>query len=438
MQENTNNIPAPEGSVTAKYPELGSGLIPVEPYISPEYFEREKKHIFKKTWLHVGRADQIPKAGDYFVADLEVCDTQIIVVRNRQGEIRAMHNVCSHRLNEIVYDKRGNTRKLFCKFHGWAYDLDGNLTGVPEENSFFNLDKSKFGLTRVACEVWQGFIFVNMEPNPAQSLEEFMKPVYGSIEGYPWDKLKEGFRWTSVVNCNWKLALDAFQEAYHVAYVHGNSIADAIDRSTSVEGMPPLDVICGDVHRRLSLAGNQKSVYGNPKAVTEGGAAAQQALSDAANARPIAAAALRAGVGSAKEQFPLDALPEGVNWTKSPNWLFDMNVIFPDFYVSLRPNYFQAYTFRPVSHDKTMVDARVFYAEMTTAGGRFFLEYMKVALRDVLLEDFSTLERTQRAAQTGVKKHMIVQDRELMVRHAYHAVERMLARGEAQEAASNQ
>jgi phenylpropionate dioxygenase-like ring-hydroxylating dioxygenase large terminal subunit len=195
-------------------------------------------------------------------------------------------------------------------------------------------------------------------------------------------------------------------------------------------------VICGELHRRLSIAGNQKSVYGNPKAVTEGGAAASNALSDAASARPIAAAALRAGMGSAKEQFPLDALPEGVNWTKSPNWLFDMNVIFPDFYVSLRPNYFQAYTFRPVSHNRTLVDARVFYPEMTTPGGRFFLEYMKVALRDVLLEDFSTLERTQRAAQTGVKTHMILQDNELMVRHAYHVVENMIAQGEARDAAA--
>ncbi|EIF28855.1 ring-hydroxylating dioxygenase, large terminal subunit [Burkholderia sp. Ch1-1] len=414
----------PGEGLTARYPEMGTGPIPVEPYVSPEYFAREKEAIFKKTWIHVGRVEEIPKPGDYFVKELAACDTSIIVVRNRQGEIRAMHNVCSHRLNEIAYESCGSARKFFCKFHGWAYDLDGNLTGVPEEQCFFDLDKSQHGLTRVACDVWQGFIFVNMDPNPALSLAGFMKPMFGSIEGYPFDKLTVGFEWSTVVNCNWKLALDAFQEAYHVAYVHGHSIADAIDKSDG-GSMPPLDALCGEFHRRLSLAGNQKSVYGNPKALTSGGDAAKAALT--ATTRPIAAAALRNGMGNTKHAFPLDALPAGVNWTGSPNWLFDINVVFPDFYLSLRPNYCQAYNFRPISHNRTFFEARVYYPEMNGAGGRFFLEYMKVALRDVLLEDLSTLERTQRAAETGAKSHMVLQDNELLVRHNYHVVERIVA-----------
>jgi hypothetical protein len=210
-----------------------------------------------------------------------------------------------------------------------------------------------------------------------------------------------------------------------VAYIHGNSIADAIDKSEG-GSMRPLDVVCGDLHRRLSLAGNQKSVYGNPKAVTSGGAAAQEALAESAGARPIAAAALRAGMGSARHEFPLDALPEGVNWTKHPNWLFDINVVFPDFYLSLRPNYCQAYNFRPIAHNKTLFEGRVYYPEMTTAGGRFFQEYMKVALRDVLLEDMSTVERTQLAAQTGAKQHMVLQDGEVLVRHGAHVVDRLV------------
>ncbi|WP_025373891.1 aromatic ring-hydroxylating oxygenase subunit alpha [Advenella mimigardefordensis] len=415
---------------TDRYPELGKGPVPVEPYISPEYYEREKEQIFKKTWLQIGRVEEIPNAGDFFVKELEVCDTEIIVVRNKQGEINAFHNVCAHRMNQIMYEKCGNTRKFFCKFHGWAYDLNGNLTGVPEEECFFDLDRKEYGLSQVSCEVWQGFVFVNMQRNPEQSLSEFMRPVFADIEGYPFDKLTCGFQWTSVVNCNWKLALDAFQEAYHVAYIHGKSIADAIDKGDG-GSMRPLDAICGDLHRRLSLAGNQKSVYGNPKAVTSGGAAAAEALSESGGQRPIAAAALRAGMGSARHQFPLDALPEGVNWTKSKNWLFDINVIFPDFYVSLRPNYYQAYTFRPIAHNKILFEGRVYYPEMTTAGGRFFLEYMKVVLRDVLLEDMSTLERTQAAAETGAKRFMILQDSEILVRHGAHVVDRLLTEAQA-------
>ena len=113
-----DNTPAPEGTLTGRYAELGTGLIPVEPYISADYFAREKAHIFKKTWLHVGRVEEIPETGDYFVKTLAACDTEIIVVRNKQGRICAMHNVCSHRLNQIAYEKTGHTRKFFCKFHG--------------------------------------------------------------------------------------------------------------------------------------------------------------------------------------------------------------------------------------------------------------------------------------------------------------------------------
>ncbi|WP_034300460.1 SRPBCC family protein [Herbaspirillum sp. RV1423] len=408
-----------------RYPELGKGPVPVEPYISAPYFDKEQARIFKKTWLHVGRVEEIPNAGDYFVKDLDACEASIIVVRDKKGGINAMHNVCSHRMNQIVYEKRGQARKFFCKFHGWAYDLEGNLTGVPEEESFFDFDKCDHGLSRVACDVWQGFIFINLDPEPALSLADFMKPMFGDIEGYPFDKITTGFQWTTVVNCNWKLALDAFQEAYHVAYVHGRSIADAID--TAADGaMPPLDAQCGEFHRRLSIAGNPKSVYGNPNAVTAGGEAARQTIADSAAKKPIAAAALRAGMGAASYHFRKEDLPRGMNWTGHENWLFDINVVFPDFYLSLRPNYFQAYNFRPISQGKTLLEARVYYPEMKTAGGRFYLEYMKVALRDVLLEDLSTLERTQTAVQTGIKKEMLLQDFELLVRHGAYVVDRIV------------
>lgn len=414
-----------------KYPELGRGPIPIEPYISEQYWQEEKSKLFRKTWLHVGRVEELPKAGDFFVKDLPACDASVIIVRTKKGDIRAMHNVCAHRMNQIVYEERGNTRKFFCKFHGWAYDLEGNLTGVPDEDCFFDLDRCKYGLTTVACEIWQGFIFIHVDPDPAMTLAEFMEPMYGNVEGYPFDKMTSCFSWTTEVDCNWKLALDAFQEAYHVAYVHGNSIADSI-KTESGGSMRPLDGLCGDYHRRLSLAGNTKTVYGNPKAVTAGGAALEEALAESAAAKPISAAALKAGAGGARYEFPMEELPEGVNWTGSPDWMFDINVVFPDFYLSLRPNYFQAYNFRPIAHDRTLVEARVYYPEMLTAGGRFYQEYMKVQLRDVLLEDFSTLERTQSACQTGAKSHMILQDYEIMVRHAFEVIERVLGRTPAE------
>src|SRR5215467_9850127 len=90
-----------------RYPELGTKPIPIEPYISREYFEKERERIFSKVWLNIGRVEQIPHPGDYFVKDLAVCHTSILVVRSKDGAVRAFHNMCSHRGNQLVWDTTG-------------------------------------------------------------------------------------------------------------------------------------------------------------------------------------------------------------------------------------------------------------------------------------------------------------------------------------------
>jgi len=101
------------------YPELGTDPIPIEPYTSHEYFEKERALIFRKAWLNVGRVEQIPNPGDYFVRDLAVCKTSILIVRGKDGTIRAFHNMCAHRGNKLAADTSGSCKGLFtCKFHG--------------------------------------------------------------------------------------------------------------------------------------------------------------------------------------------------------------------------------------------------------------------------------------------------------------------------------
>ena len=418
-----------------RYPELGRGPIPVHPYIDPDYFELERKYVFKKTWLHVGRIEEIPEPGDFIVRDIAVCDASVIVARDKSGKVGAFHNVCSHRLNKVTTQACGKTRKFFCKFHGWAYDTDGKLTGVPDEGQFDDLDKTKLGLTPVSVDTWNGFIFINMEQAPSISLQDYLRPMFAGLDGYPFHQFTASYSWRTVVNCNWKVAIDAFQELYHVASVHGLSIADALQKDAK-GNLHPLDGLCGEFHRRLSVAGNPQSVYGNPNAVSNQDVkfdAPKDARAHSISARAIAAAALNLGKGGAKLDLGANKMPDGMNWTRDPNWAFDINVIFPDFYLSLRPTYFQAYNFRPIAHDKTLFEASVFYPEMETAGGRFYQEYMKVALRDVLLEDLSTLEDTQAAARTGAKSEMVIQDFEIMVRHQYAVVDRMIREGLAND-----
>ena len=103
----TNAGETPGGKWSKRYPDLGTGPVSIEPYISAEYFEKEREHIFRKVWLNVGRVEQIPEPGDYFVKDLAVCRTAVVIVRGEDGGIRAFHNMCSHRGNPVVWDGKG-------------------------------------------------------------------------------------------------------------------------------------------------------------------------------------------------------------------------------------------------------------------------------------------------------------------------------------------
>ena len=146
------------------YPELGTSPIPVEPYISSAYYEKERERIFRKVWLNVGRVEQIPNPGDYFVKELAVCNTSVLVVRGKDSVVRAFHNMCSHRGNQLVWDDKGSCHKITCKFHGWTYALDGSLRHITDEGKFFGVDKKTLGMTAVAADVWEGFIFINVDP----------------------------------------------------------------------------------------------------------------------------------------------------------------------------------------------------------------------------------------------------------------------------------
>ena len=158
----------------AQDPELGTGPVPIGPYISPAYFALERERIFRRMWLNVGREEEVPNPGDYLVKDLPVCQTSITVVRGKDGRVRAFHNVCFHRGNKLAWDQGGSCQMFACKFHGWTYNLEGQLTFVPDEESFFDLKRETLGLTPVAADTWEGFIFIHLDPRPEESLQEFL------------------------------------------------------------------------------------------------------------------------------------------------------------------------------------------------------------------------------------------------------------------------
>ena len=185
----------------------------------------------------------------------------MIVVRGGDGEIRAFHNICRHRGNKLVWtdfpreETSGSCRQFVCKYHGWKYDLDGALTFVQQEDEFFDLDKDAYGLVEVRCDVFAGFVFVNLDPEPRWSLREYLGPMVTGIEGYPFEQMTERFVVRAEVGSNWKLFMDAFQEFYHAPILHSRQTPAAFSIPAAENGFHAPHYEIDGPHGVVSTAG---------------------------------------------------------------------------------------------------------------------------------------------------------------------------------------
>src|SRR4029453_13749679 len=133
-----------EGSWTQHYPELGTAPISYEDSISPEFYELEREAIFKRSWLNVGRVEQLSRKGSYFTKELAFANTSVVGGRDMNGEIRAFHNICRHRGNKLVWtdfpreESSGTCRQFVCKYHGWRYEFEGSCPLCMEVARYLN------------------------------------------------------------------------------------------------------------------------------------------------------------------------------------------------------------------------------------------------------------------------------------------------------------
>jgi phenylpropionate dioxygenase-like ring-hydroxylating dioxygenase large terminal subunit len=190
--------------------------LPVEAYISPEYARAEREKLWAKVWQQVGRVEEIPEVGDYLT--YEIMDDSFIVIRTGPSEIKAFANVCSHRGRPLVdtpvgaHDGRGHGRAFVCAFHGWTYNVDGECVAV-------SLTEENTRLPLVAVDTWGGWIWINQDPG-CRPLREWLEPAASLLDPFELENMR--FRWRRwlVFDCNWKIALEAFMETYHVPFTH--------------------------------------------------------------------------------------------------------------------------------------------------------------------------------------------------------------------------
>ena len=137
--------------------------IPARRYTHPEFFDLEREHVWKRSWLCVGHQGEMPEVGSYRLC--EETGSPILIVHGKDQQFRAFYNTCRHRGGPVVREPCGKAAMLRCQYHSWTYDLSGNLVSVPDERDFVDLDKTERSLIPLRCEMWGGWIFVNEDPN---------------------------------------------------------------------------------------------------------------------------------------------------------------------------------------------------------------------------------------------------------------------------------
>lgn len=209
--------------------------MPKSVYTSEAFAAQEREHIFAREWLCAGRADALPNPGDYMT--MQISGEPVIVLRDREGALRAMSNVCRHRMS-VLLEGRGNTRSIVCPYHAWTYNLDGSLRGAPAMAANESFCKEQIGLPQVRCEEWLGWIMVTLNPDapsPSERLAEVEALVgYLHMETYS-EAFREEFRWAT----NWKVLAENFMESYHLPVCHSGTIGGTVDlmKMTCPEGL---------------------------------------------------------------------------------------------------------------------------------------------------------------------------------------------------------
>jgi len=396
------------GSWTEQYPELGTAPVSYEDSISPAYYEVEREAIFKHSWLNVGRVEQLPRKGSYFTKEIDAARTSVVIVRGTDDEVRAFHNICRHRGNKLVWtdypteEVEGTCRQFTCKYHGWRYDLEGALTFVQQESEFFDLDKSELGLVPVQCEVWEGFIFVHLDPDNTESAASYLGEMAAGLEGYPFGEMTAVYKYRADVGANWKLFIDAFAEFYHAPVLHAKQAV--ADESTKLQGYGYEALAYGldGPHGMVSSWGGMSP----PK--------------DLDMVKPIERV-LRSGLfGPWDKPIDIPVLPPSLNPARHRAWGTDSFVFFPNFMVLVwEPNWYLTYHYWPTAYNRHTFEGTLYFVPPKNATERLRQELAAVTFKEYALQDGNTLEATQRSIESRAVTAFPLNDQEILLRHLH-------------------
>ncbi|MFN3220128.1 MAG: aromatic ring-hydroxylating oxygenase subunit alpha [Acidimicrobiales bacterium] len=201
-------------------------LLPPEAYRSPEWYAREQRELFAKTWNLVGYIDDVPRPGDWCTA--QIADEPVLLVHGHDGTIRAFLNMCRHRGMAVAEGSGCGAERIRCPYHGWEFGLDGALERIPQRGAQFpDVDAGELGLIPMGCGTWAGLIFAIPQPDAGPGFDEWLAdyPTTEFSGDFPWDDVVEISRTRWELACNWKLYVENHIDCYHLWYLHEDSLA---------------------------------------------------------------------------------------------------------------------------------------------------------------------------------------------------------------------
>ena len=409
------HFPKPaEGSWTEHYG-IDTEPVSYQDSISPEHYELERDAIFRRTWLNLGRVEQLKRVGSYFTKEIAAAGASVVIVRSGPDEYRAFYNMCRHRGNKLVWqdypneEVTGSCRAFTCKYHGWEYNLEGDLQFVQQEEEFFDFDKADWPLRSVRLEVWEGWIFVNFDDDAAP-LTDYLGTMLRKLEGYPFHEFSEVYKYRAEVGSNWKLFIDAFTEFYHAPILHGRQAVEEESRKLAGYGYEALWYEVDGPHNVVSSWGGMSP----PK--------------DESMVKPIERK-LRAGLfGPWDSPDVVPELPSGLNPANHRAWGEDSFLFFPNFMILIwERQWILTYHYWPTSHNTHIFEGTAYFVPPKNGRERLTQELSMVTFVEYALQDANTLEATQTMLETQAITEFPLCDQEILLRHLHTTARQYVA-----------
>ncbi len=219
------NEPAPMTPAAGRFekPATARQLLPPEAYTSQAWFDREQAELFGRAWSFAGMTADTPSAGDYRC--VQVGRYPLFVLCGRDGALRAFHNICRHRGNQLLEGNGGSGAVLTCPYHHWSYDFEGQLAGVPQHETLFaDLDMSEICLFPAALGTFRGMVFVNPQAEPEECFDDWLAEIPDHAWPHDVDKLVVARPTRYEIACNWKVFAENAMDGYHLMHLHDQTL----------------------------------------------------------------------------------------------------------------------------------------------------------------------------------------------------------------------